>query len=150
MKLGDFMVCAFFGHRQIPNAIEPKLKETTINLILNKNVDVFYVGNQGGFDSMVRKCLRELKSVYPHISYAVVLAYMPSLKDKAGYIDYCDTIYPEGLEKSPPKFAIINRNKWMINQSDYVVVYVDNIVGGAVKFKEMAERKGKIVINIAE
>ena len=143
------MVCTFFGHRHIPDTIEPTLKETIINLIINKNVNVFYVGNQGGFDSLVRKCLRELKSEYPFISYAVVLAYMPSFKNEDDYMDYSDTIYPEGLEKCPPKFAIINRNKWMINQADYVVVYVDCIVGGAVKFKEMAERKGKIVINIA-
>lgn len=37
----------------------------------------------------------------------------------------------------------------MIEQSDYVVTYVKYTIGGASKFKELAEKKKKIVINIA-
>ena len=38
----------------------------------------------------------------------------------------------------------------MIEQSDYVVTYVKYTVGGAAQFKEYAEKKGKIVINLAD
>ena len=38
----------------------------------------------------------------------------------------------------------------MIDNSDYVIVYVEHKTGGAAKFKEIAERKKKIVINIAD
>lgn len=36
----------------------------------------------------------------------------------------------------------------MIEQADYVITYVTHSWGGAAKFKELAEKKGKTVINI--
>ena len=142
--------CTFFGHRNIHEEIEPTLWSTLIDLIENKNVDLFYVGNQGDFDCMVRNNLKLLKLRYPHIRYFVVLAYMPTKRTESYYEDYCDTIYPEGLEVTLPRYAIDKRNRWMIDKSDYVVTYVKYIIGGAAKFKEIAEKKGRIVINIAD
>ena len=37
------MVCTFFGHKDTPKEIEPTLRSTLIDLIENKNVNVFYV-----------------------------------------------------------------------------------------------------------
>ena len=48
----------------------------------------------------------------------------------------------------PLRFAISYRNKWMIEQSDYVVTYVNHSWGGAAQFKELAEKKGKTVIEL--
>lgn len=141
--------CTFFGHRDTPKEIEPILRPTLIDLIENKNVDLFYVGNHGNFDNMVRKDLQALKLDYPHINYAVVLAYIPREKDIYDYTDYSNTIYPDELENAPPKYAIIKRNKWMIDKSDYVVTYVKYTIGGAAQFKALAEKKGKIVFNLA-
>ncbi len=141
------MTCTFLGHRDTPGKIEPLLRSTLIDLIENKQVDEFYVGNQGNFDRMVRSNLKRLQSEYPHIRYAVVLAYMPG---KNGASDYSDTIFPADLRDTPPKYAIIRRNRWMIRQSDYVIVYVKYAVGGASKGMEFAERNGKIVCNLAD
>lgn len=143
------MVCTFFGHRDTPQGVESMLKKALIDMIENKNVDLFYVGNQGRFDTMVRKNLMRLKEDYPHISYAVVLAYMPGEKDPNGDAEDFSTIYPDGLESTPPKFAINKRNRWMVEQSDYVVTYVKRTFGGAAQFKALAEKKGKYVINLA-
>lgn len=142
-------ICTFFGHRNTPENIEPTLRSTLIDLIKNKNVVKFYVGNHGRFDSMVRKNLRSLKQEYPHIDYAVVLAYMPGAKNDST-TDYSDTLYPHGLEKTPPKYAIIKRNNWMLNRANYVITYVCRPFGGAAQFAELAKRKGKIVFNLAE
>ena len=139
------MVCTFFGHKDTPKEIEPTLRSTLINLIENKNVTVFYVGNNGNFDTMVRRQLEDLSHTYP-ITYSVVLAYLPTEKNK--YDDLTNTIYPEGLETVPKRFAISWRNKWMIQQSDIVVTYVTHNFGGAAQFKEIAERAGKEVINL--
>lgn len=138
-------ICCFFGHRDTPNSIESKLEQTIIDLIENKSVDTFYVGNQGGFDALVRSTLKKLKQKYPHINYAVVLAYMPTKKNGR---DYSDTIYPDGLENVPRKFAIDRRNKWLIDNSDYVVVYISRSYGGAAKFYELAVKRKKNVINL--
>ena len=140
------MVCTFFGHKDTPKEIEPTLRSTLIDLI-EKNVNVFYVGNNGNFDTMVRRQLEDLSQTYP-ITYSVVLAYLPTEKNK--YDDLTHTIYPEGLETVPKRFAISWRNKWMIQQSDIVVTYVTHSFGGAAQFKEMAVRQGKAVIKLQE
>ena len=140
------MVCTFFGHKDTPKEIEPTLRSTLIDLIENKNVNVFYVGNNGNFDTMVRRQLEDLSQTYP-IIYSIVLAYLPTEKNR--YDNLTNTIYPEGLETVPKRFAISWRNKWMIQQSDIVVTYVTHSYGGAVKFKEMAFRQGKNAIEIS-
>ncbi|MEE1279571.1 MAG: hypothetical protein UHH95_01925 [Oscillospiraceae bacterium] len=142
------MTVTFFGHRDAPQNIQFALREILVNLIKHNNADLFYVGNQGGFDFIVRKTLKELQGEFPDIRYYVVLAYMPEQKKEFDLSDYSDTIYPDGLESTPPRFAIAKRNQWMIKQADIVITYVNYIVGGAAKYKELAEKKGKRVINI--
>ena len=143
------MVCTFFGHRDVSNIIKQPLKKILIDLIENKNVDLFYVGNQGDFDKMVKQTLEELCLIYRSISYHEVLAYIPGKRKEFDNKDYSKTIYPSILENKPTKYAIIERNKWMIEKSQYVVTYV-RYSGGAGKFKEIAEKKGRTVINIAD
>lgn len=147
---GDFMICTFFGHKDTPMEIESILRKALIYLIENKKVDLFYVGNQGNFDSIVLKTLKLLQLNYPFIDYAVVLAYMPDSKKQADYPENIHTVYPEGFEKIPPKYAINKQNEWMLNHSDYVVTYVRYTTGGAFKFKEIAEKKSKKVLNLAD
>ena len=105
-------VCTFLGHRDCPETIKPKLREVLIDLIINHDVDMFYVGHQGQFDAYVHSELKKLKQAHPQISYAVVLAYMPG--KKTAYHDYSDTMLPEGIESVHPRYAISWRNNWMI------------------------------------
>ena len=137
------MTCTFFGHRDTDDKIEEKLIEILEDLIKNRNVTNFYVGNNGHFDFLVRKNLKALKEKFNHIDYAVVLAYMPREKKEFNLDDCSDTIFPDGLESVPPRFAISKRNEWMIENSDLVVTYVKYIVGGAAKFKALSKKKGK-------
>ena len=111
---------------------------------------MFYVGNQGAFDSIVRSILRELAEQYANITYAVVLAYLPPERkdDLTQYLDYTDTMYPEGIETVPRRFAINWRNRWMLKQADYVVTYITHSWGGAAKFAEKAARSCKQIINL--
>ena len=140
------LTATFFGHKDTPKEIEPTLRSTLIDLIENKNVAMFYIGNNGKFDTMVRRQLEDLSRTYS-ITYNVVLAYLPTKKNK--YDNLTNTIYPEGLETVPKRFAISWRNKWMIQQSDIVVTYVTHTFGGAAQFKEMAKRQGKTVIELS-
>ncbi|MBQ6600933.1 MAG: hypothetical protein IIX36_04760, partial [Clostridia bacterium] len=102
-------------------------------------------GNNGSFDTMVRRQLENLSQTYP-ITYSVVLAYIPTKKSE--YDDFTNTLLPEGIESVPKRFAISYRNKWMIGQSDIVVTYVARTYGGAWQFKVLAERQGKTVIEL--
>ena len=143
------MTVTFFGHRVIPCDISERIRNTLVYLIEEKNAYNFYVGNNGEFDKTVCSILKELKKTYPHIRYAVVLAYLPLLK-KDKTIKYENTVVPEGIERVPQKYAICARNKWMIEQANTVITYVIDNTGGAAQFKAVAERKGKTIINLAE
>ena len=90
------MVCTFFGHRDAVENLFPLIKTAVVDLIKNQNVDMFYVGNNGGFDRMVLKVLEEVYEDYPNIDYAVVLAYLPTTTDPLRHKDYKKTIYPKG------------------------------------------------------
>lgn len=136
------MTCTFFGHRECPEYVKPILQAKVIDLIESKGVNKFYVGNQGEFDLMVYNVLKEISKKYD-IQYNVVLAYMPNKEHSLE-----NTVLPEGIEKTPPRFAINWRNRWMIKRSQYVITFVQYSFGGAAKFKAIAERQNKTVINL--
>ena len=140
-------VCTFFGHRDCPASIRPKLRAVLVELIERHGVDTFYVGRQGAFDAMARGVLRELKESYPHISCAVVLERLPG-GDEAEQ-DFSGTLFPEGLESVPPRFAISRRNEWMLRRADFAVTYLNRSWGGAARFARKALRQGKTVRNLA-
>ncbi len=142
------MKITFFGHNDTPQYAQFLLQEALTYLTIIVDKPVFYVGNHGGFDFMVKNTLKDLKKVYPDIKYYVVLAYMPGKKNELDYENYSNTIYPDELENTPPKYAIDKRNRWMIDKADTVITYVNRDFGGAARFKKIAERKDKIVINL--
>ena len=141
------MTVTFFGHKDTPKNTEPTLQTTLVDLIENHDATEFYVGNNGNFDTMVRRQLENLSQTYP-ITYNIVLAYIPTKKSE--YDDFTNTLLPEGIETVPKRFAISYRNKWMIQQSGVVVTCVTHSFGGAAQFKAMAERQGKLVIELSE
>ena len=140
--------CTFFGHRNTQDEIRPVLLHTIRALIENRNVTTFYVGDKGAYDRMAASCVRELRKEYPYIRLYIVLAYMPGKKQEFEKEDP-DTIYPDGLEMVPPRFAITHRNRWMADRSDYAVV---NICarGGAADAAAYADHKGVKILNLSQ
>ena len=139
-------ICCFFGHKDTPDSVADDLRRAIEHLIIEHGVETFYVGNQGDFDSYTRAALRQLQMKYPHIRYAVVLAYMPGQQTE--YDDFSDTMLPEGIEEVHLRYAIDWRNRWMLRQSQYVICYVHHHWGGAAKYVQTAQRQGKSVINL--
>ena len=139
------MICTFFGHRDTPTEIKAHLWEILLDLIAHQGVQQFYVGNHGNFDAMARSLLAELEQSHG-IRYEIVLAYLP--REKAPLYDSDHTLLPEGIETVPRRFAIEYRNKWMIDHSDIVVTYVTRNFGGAAKFRDIAKKKRKTVIDL--
>ena len=137
--------CTFFGHRDCPSGIRGKLQAEIDRLICHHGVETFYVGTQGSVDRMAYAALVELRKQYQHIKVYRVLAYMP----KPGDNDTADTIVPEGIENAHPRYAIVYRNNWMIDHSDYVIAYITHSFGGAYQAVERAKKKGKTIIAIS-
>ncbi len=141
--------CTFFGHRDTPENIKGQLQAEIERLICIHYVDTFYVGTQGNFDRMVYAVLTELRGRYRHIKVYRVLAYMLKLSDIASDRSVLDdTIFPEGIEKVHPRYAIPHRNNWMIGRSDYVIACVAHPFGGAYQSVERARKKGIEIIGI--
>ncbi len=138
--------CTFFGHRECPDTIRPALRKAIEMLITDRGVEMFYVGNQGQFDFYVRGILRQLTTEYPHIRYAIVLAYMPVQRSE--FDDCFYTMFPEGLETVHPRYAIDRRNQWMLGRADHIICYIHHPWGGAAQYVQAAVRQGKTVINL--
>ena len=69
--------------------------------------------------------------------------------ERKDYIEksYDGIIYPD-IENTPPKFAISKRNEWIINQSDFVIGYVQTHYGGAYNSLLYAHKHNKPYINL--
>ena len=143
------MTVSFFGHRNVFRPIYATLKQTVTELIKDAGADYFFVGNEGDFDRLALAVLRELSVVYPHVQYAVVLSRIPNAAQQE-YFSPFETLYPETVAASPPRFAIDRRNRWMVEKSDLAVTYVTTSYGGAAKAKAHALRKGKRVIELSD
>ena len=142
--------CTFFGHRDTPYDIKAKLTEEIVKPITENGVNKFYVGNQGNFDRLVNLVLADLCHKYPHITYYMVLYKIPCENDALENTTSLHSIIPDKIENSHPKFAIDHRNRWMLENSDYVISYVTHSFGGAAKYLRKARRKGKTIINLAD
>lgn len=144
-------ICCFAGHANIfeKEKVKLKLKKEIVNLIEKENTTTFYSGGKGDFDWLCAHVVNELRENYPFIKSYLILAYMP--KEKDGHKDealglFDGTIYPD-LEKIPRRLAILKRNEWMINNSDFLIAYVEHNWGGAAKTLEYAKKKKDIIIN---
>ncbi len=137
--------CTFFGHRDC-YGLEARVLKDAIRELIDAGVDTFYVGDRGGFDRMVFHCLQELEKEHPHISVAVVLAYLPvSSSVNEAYGPY--HMYPP-IEEGPPRFAIERRNRWMIDHATHCLVFINRIYGGAYKFAKLARSRDLSLRNL--
>ena len=142
------MVVAFFGHKDTPSAVKPLLEQTVQRLIEKNEEITFLVGTHGAFDLMVQSVLGQALQEYPHISCHIVLSYIPAEKNSEQYA--LPTLVPEGIESVSKRFAISFSNNYMVNECDTVVCYITHDWGGAAQFVNKAEKKGKVIINLAE
>lgn len=138
--------CVFFGHRDSPESLGPRLYEATENLILHHQVNRFFVGHQGAFDRMAADILSQISAKYPAVDYAVVLAYLPSSGNPPRFAH--PALLPNGIESIPRRFAISHRNEWLLKQADYVIGFMDHGWGGAARYLLKAQRQKKSVILI--
>ena len=143
--------CCFVGHSKIydKEGIKEKLKKEIANLIENYGVTEFYSGGKGDFDWLCARCVNEMRNDYPFIKSYLILAYMPKKNDDYtnSLLEIFDgTIYPD-IEKTPLRYAILKRNQWMVDNSDFLISYIEHEFGGAYKTLEYARRKKHIIIN---
>ncbi len=139
--------CAFFGHRDVDyTPYCEKIENILADLIENRGVTRFYSGNRGNFDKLCAYLVWDLKFRYPQIENILVLSYpsksdfiLPKFFDDAAYL----------LETHvPPKFAIPQTNRRMVDLADHIVSGVNRDRGGAFTACQYAEKRKKDIIRI--
>ena len=144
-------ICMFCGHRDIClDADEIKnIKKILNDLIKNENVNTFYTGGMGNFDKICSGIVRELKKVYKHIRLYLIIPYLTKkvLRENMEDCVYDEIIEPD-LGDVYYKCAIVKRNQWMVEKSEYIVAYVYKKYGGAYTTLKYGNKLGRKVINI--
>lgn len=146
-------VCSAFGHREIYQNIDCNLDAAIEELIVSKGVNTFITGGMGDFDELFSSSVRRAQKINLDIKLILVKPYLSAEinKHKSYYKNlYNSIIIPEELCDVHYKSAIAKRNKWMIDNSNYVITYVCRNFGGAYSAMRYAQEKGKLYINLAD
>lgn len=145
------MIITFCGHSNYISTLEDETRLLNLLEILTieKPVD-FYLGGHGNFDNFAFRCAKKYKDHHPNTNLVFITPYLDKcLHERKSILEkeYNQIIYPE-IEHIPQKFAIMARNKWMIDQADYIFAYVRKHYGGAYKTLLYAHKHQKPYTNL--
>lgn len=143
--------CCGFGHRNIYINIDSKIEKILIDLIENKFVDLFYKGGMGDFDKIFSTAVRKLKKKYVDIKLILVYPYFTNdinVNKEFYNTNYDSILIPEEFAGAHYKRAIKLRNKWMIDNSEFVISCVNRNFGGAYEAVKYAKKSKKKIFNI--
>ena len=153
------MVCCFTGHRNIPDGHImrlPELLDFELERLIVGGVTVFRGGGALGFDTLAELKTLEKRNRYPFIRLELILPcrnqtdvwskrnkeiyeYIVSKADKVEYVTDAYTQY-----------CMHERNRRLVNGSDFCVAYCTSEVGGSAFTCSYARKKGVEVINLAK
>ncbi len=69
------------------------------------------MGSYGNFDRLAANAVMDAKRQHPNITLMLVLPYHPGERPVEAPNGFDGTYYPEALENTPRKFAIVRANK---------------------------------------
>ena len=142
--------CCGFEHRDVLEKIDDAVYAAVLKAA-ERGCDIFYTGAMGEFDSLFSSAVRKVKKTYPKIKLICVKPYFTNdLNINGEYYAalYDDVFIPDELADIHPKAAIKYRNRWMIDHSDFVLIYTKRTYGGAYEARRYAERIGKGIVYI--
>ena len=142
---------AFIGHREVDEhrQVADEL-DTVLSMLLKKHEYIeFYVGKNGEFDELAASAVRRLKSEWSAFcSLALVLPYEIAKLDLIEK-SYDEVIMPNDY-KCHYKAAIEKRNRWLAENCDLMIIYIERENGGAYKCYKYARELGVQIVNIAD
>ena len=143
---------SFIGHREIyrHNILEQKVEQIARDLLSKKEYVEFYVGRNGDFDILVASGIKRAQKAVGHHNSSLILLQPYPTKDDKYYEDFYDEVWYPIDSKTHPKGAITKRNRWMIEQADLVICYIEREEGGAYTALKYAWKLEKAIINLAD
>ncbi len=149
------MTISFIGHSfvyskgLVKNAVKDKIRE-----IFNGEKLICYIGGYGDFDEICANACHELRMDGVELEIVLVIPYndisaRSKTNDalKSGLYD--SSLYPP-IEKVPLKYAILQRNKWMLSNADVIIAYIKHNFGGAYQSLQAAGCGRDKVINVCD
>lgn len=123
------MIIAFIGHKTFNSTdiFLDSARKYIKSLIVKEGADIFLFGSNSRFDELCYRIVSDLKQQYPHIRRVYVRAEYEYIDEQ--YRDYLltryeDTIYPPAVHNAGRR-AYIQRNRYMIDKCDKLIVYYD-------------------------
>ena len=147
------MIVAFMGHAQYRRMQEDEKR--ILDIMEQRVGDApcdFYLGEYGEFDRLAYDCAKRYKEKHAQCRLVFVTPYLPAEHNR--YVSqqwkrFDCVLYPE-IEKTPRRYAILHRNRYIADNADFLIAYLTHTYGGAYKMYQYAKRKNKEIYNIAE
>lgn len=148
-------VCSCFGHRNGCQSAGEKLDklDKLVEESYFEGYTVFMSGGMGKFDEKFESAVRKAKLRHKEIKLFLVVPYFSNkLNTNKDYLEemYDGVIVPDTVEGVFFKKAISVRNRWIVDNSDLIIAYVERDYGGAFEAVKYAKSKGKQIINIGK
>lgn len=147
----NIFTVSLFGHRKIDHLwqVNDELSQIIKELIQTKSYATFLIGRNGEFDEYAASVIKTVQKEVRKENNDMTLVLPYKVANLEYYEKYYDSIIiPDRVYGAHPKAAITLKNKWMVEQSDLVIVYVERNKGGAYTAMKYAEKLNKKVINL--
>ena len=147
----EIFTVSLFGHREIDDLgrLENALMLIISDLMRTKPYVSFLIGRSGEFDEYAASIIKRVRKQHEVTSNEISLVLPYPVAGLEYYEKYYDSIIiPDVTSGVHPKSAITKRNRWMVENSDFVVTYVYRDFGGAYDAKKYALKLGKTVFEI--
>ena len=149
----------FTGHRDIRAASEEHIREKLVTLLqdlIGKGYTDFYNGGALGFDLLSAEAVLELREKYPQIKLHFIMPCnnqtrgwreesiirYQSIRERADEVKCLSSVYYDGCMQA--------RNRYMVDNSELCIAYLERATGGSAYTARYAEKNGVTVINIAD
>lgn len=146
-------ICFLFGHSNAPYEIHPEIEKAVERHYQEYGIRHFVVGQYGAFDRMAGAAAKAVRERYDDMRLSLLLTYHPAIRPVETPKGFDGTLYPEGMESVPLKFAIVRTNQYMIKRAYSIICYVKH-PGNTRELLEQARRIEKreelYIENLAE
>ena len=140
--------CFFIGHRDAPDSLAPVLDALVERHIAEYDVREFVVGRYGSFDALAASAVKRAKTRHPDVRLVYLRPYHPAERPEKTPSGFDGSFYPPGMERVPRKLAIVRANRYMVDNSDFLIAYAWH-PGNArelVEYAKKREQRGLIAV----
>lgn len=95
-------VCFFIGHRDFPQSLQTVLDHIVEQVVLERDIKRFVVGQYGNFDQCALSSVLRLKQKHLNVEVFILLAYYPIDREVAHPTGVDGTYYP-----ADPPFGLL-------------------------------------------